>query len=349
MGLMVQEQVLREFMRIRKGSPAAPALSARFLISWPESTMGTRFYQAPTEGMPALRRSTSGLRKSWTVLLRSMKQARSLLGVDAIARGEGPLDQNITMALSATLDKAAISMMSRMLRASQPTMQPVLLLCSPSLSAARRAIIEEDDFRRAAQIALWHLSEARRFLGEFCMPEELTHAGAPGSWLIKWCREKGCTIISRRDIQQYGPYGNCAAKARLMPRLASFSELGRAREVKTGRTATFISTLQCLEVRHEPQGAHAKIQLRWFRYCYICYFCYRRDEQPLRNRSNCSNVAVAATGGREIRLSVMRLRKPSGVSLKTAFPVGARASASLLRTRQLASSCAGPRSPSWTA
>jgi putative DNA primase/helicase len=95
------------------------------------------------------------------------------------------------------------------------------------------AIIGEDDFRRAAQIALWHLSEARRFLGEFCMPEELTHAARLESWLIKWCRKKGCTIISCRDIQQYGPYG-LRRKAPLNAAFGELFELGRAREVKTG-------------------------------------------------------------------------------------------------------------------
>jgi putative DNA primase/helicase len=54
MGLMVQEQVLREFMKNSKGLARGSGFVARFLVSWPESTMGTRFYEAPNEGMPAL-------------------------------------------------------------------------------------------------------------------------------------------------------------------------------------------------------------------------------------------------------------------------------------------------------
>ena len=54
MGLMVQELVLREFIEGSKGLARGSGFMARFLVCWPKSTMGTRFYVAPPEGMPAL-------------------------------------------------------------------------------------------------------------------------------------------------------------------------------------------------------------------------------------------------------------------------------------------------------
>ena len=54
MGLMVQESILRQFIENSKGLARGSGFIARFLTSWPESTMGTRFYEAPTERMPAL-------------------------------------------------------------------------------------------------------------------------------------------------------------------------------------------------------------------------------------------------------------------------------------------------------
>ena len=96
------------------------------------------------------------------------------------------------------------------------------------------AAIEEDDFRGAAQIALWHLSEARRFLGEFCLPEEMTNAARLESWLIRQCRKKSSASISTREIQQYGPYG-LRDKRALDAALGELSELGRAREIRSAK------------------------------------------------------------------------------------------------------------------
>ena len=233
MGLMVQEQVLREFMKNSKGLARGSGFMARFLVSWPESTMGTRFYEAPTEGMPALAAfnerleeilnypapiDEAGALSPAEMTLSPEAKALWIEYHDGVERelGQGGDLYDVKDVASKSADNAAR-----------------LAALFAFFERGSCAIIEEEDFRRAAQIALWHLSEARRFLGEFCMPEELTNAARLESWLIKWCRKKGCTIISRRDIQQYGPYG-LRRKAALNAALGELVELGRAREVKTG-------------------------------------------------------------------------------------------------------------------
>ena len=233
MGLMVQEQVLREFIKNSKGLARGSGFVARFLVSWPESTMGTRFYEAPTEGMPALSAFNERLEEildypapideagALTPLELTLSPEAKALWIeyhDDVERdlGQGGDLNDVKDVASKSADNAAR-----------------LAALFAFFERGAGAIIGEDDFRRAAQIALWHLSEARRFLGEFCMPEELTNAARLESWLIKWCRKKGCTIISCRDIQQYGPYG-LRRKAPLNAALGELVELGRAREVKTG-------------------------------------------------------------------------------------------------------------------
>ena len=54
MGLMIQEVMLRAFFDQSKGLARGSGFLARFLVAWPDSTMGTRFYTDPPNGNPAL-------------------------------------------------------------------------------------------------------------------------------------------------------------------------------------------------------------------------------------------------------------------------------------------------------
>ncbi len=54
MGLMIQESTLRTFFDQSKGLARGTGFIARFLIAWPDSTMGTRFYSPPVAESPAL-------------------------------------------------------------------------------------------------------------------------------------------------------------------------------------------------------------------------------------------------------------------------------------------------------
>ena len=234
MGLMVQEQVLREFMRNSKGLARGSGFIARFLICWPESTMGTRFYQAPAEGMPALNAFNERLEEilecpapvdeagALTPAEVTLSPKAKLLWIkyhDGVERdlGQGGDLYDVKDVASKSADNAA-RLAALFAYFERGTIVPV----------------EQDDFRRAAQIALWHLSEARRFLGEFSMPEDLMKAAHLENWLITQCRKKSATNISRRDIQQYGPYATRDKRA-LDAVLAELAELGRIREVRTGK------------------------------------------------------------------------------------------------------------------
>ena len=54
MGLMIQESTLRAFFDQSNGLARGTGFLARFLVAWPDSTMGTRFYTPPVAGSPAL-------------------------------------------------------------------------------------------------------------------------------------------------------------------------------------------------------------------------------------------------------------------------------------------------------
>ena len=231
MGLMVQESVLREFIEGSKGLARGSGFMARFLVCWPKSTMGTRFYVAPPEGMPALTAFNRRIGEilsyetpideagALTPAMIVMSPAAKAAWIDyhnTVERELGCDFHDIKDVASKSADNAA-----------------QLAALFAFFERGPRAVIEEDDLQRAAKLALWYLNEARRFLGLFCAPEELTDAAHLEKWLIDYCRKNDCTIVSRREIQQYGPYRLRSKKA-LNVALAELTDLGRAREVKKG-------------------------------------------------------------------------------------------------------------------
>ncbi|MBV5334165.1 DUF3987 domain-containing protein, partial [bacterium] len=54
MSLQVQDPTLRAFFDNTKGLARGTGFLARFLVAWPESTMGTRMFTPPPEGWPAM-------------------------------------------------------------------------------------------------------------------------------------------------------------------------------------------------------------------------------------------------------------------------------------------------------
>ena len=95
-------------------------------------------------------------------------------------------------------------------------------------------VIERDDFLRASRIARWYLTEARRFLGEFALPEELADAARLEEWLVTQCRKNGGNIVLRREIRRCGPYG-LRDSAPLAAALKELCTLDRIRLVQNGK------------------------------------------------------------------------------------------------------------------
>jgi hypothetical protein len=62
-------------------------------------------------------------------------------------------------------------------------------------------VIEAKELERAAELALWHLSEAVRIVGTASIPPEVKHAES----LLDWCHDTGRDLLYSSDALQYGP------------------------------------------------------------------------------------------------------------------------------------------------
>ena len=181
MALQVQEATLRAFFDSTKGLARGTGFLARFLVSWPESTQGTRnFTEAPAH---------------WPHLAAFNTRLAAILGRPA------PIDDDVAlipaMLTLAPEAKAAWVTFHDAIETELSAggeLQDVRDVASKAAdNAARLAALFHtftgsigpigiDAMESAARVTAWHLNEARRFLGELAMPAELANPARLEAW-----------------------------------------------------------------------------------------------------------------------------------------------------------------------
>ena len=236
MALQIQESTLREFFD-RAGTLArGSGFLARFLIAWPRSTQGTRFYSDPPDG--------------WHALDEFERRITSILDAPVPINDDGDLTP-VMLTLDADAKAAWVAFHDAIEAemADGGELREVRDVASKTAdNAARLAALLQvfehglhggaiglDAFERASKITAWHLSESRRFFGELALPPELAAAARLDGWLLDYCRREQASEISTRDAQRLGPLRTSEA---LSAALAVLAELDRARIVTEGRRKT---------------------------------------------------------------------------------------------------------------
>jgi hypothetical protein len=232
MALQIQETVLRSFFDRTGGLSRGSGFLARFLLSWPESTQGTRLYSEPPAGWPALaafnRRITAilndpapvdeaGALSPVMLTLASDTKAAWIEFHDQIEveLGTGGELQDVRD-IAAKIAENAVRL-AALFQVFEHGVGPIQLGC----------------FEGASRIVAWHLHEARRFFGEIAIPPEMAHAARIEAWLIDYCRKHGDTIVSTQDVLQRGPQPRKSDA--LDAAVIELEQLGRARGFKDGR------------------------------------------------------------------------------------------------------------------
>ncbi len=234
MGLMIQEVTLRTFFDQSKGLARGSGFLARFIISWPDSTMGSRFYTPPIEGSPALSKfnqritellnqpvpiNENGILTPPILVLTTEAKSAWVTFHDAIEAQlcDGGELHDIRDVASKTADNA------------------VRLAALFQLFEGASSAIGINAFDSASRVAAWHLNEARRFFGELALPVELADAARLDSWLIKYCKRKQTCFVGKNHTRQHGPLRSGAA---LDNALRELSDLDRIQLVKDQKCMT---------------------------------------------------------------------------------------------------------------
>lgn len=233
MALQVQEATIRAFFDSTKGLARGTGFLARFLVSWPQSTQGTRhFTEAPA---------------NWPALANFNARLTLILNRPAPIDDDGGLSPAmLTLAPDA---KAAWVEFHNAIEAELSTGRELYdvrdVASKTADNAARLAAlfhtftgsigpIDIEAMESAARVTLWHLTEAKRFLGELAMPPELANPARLESWMLDYCKREQTDKVPTREVQQFGP-GGLRDKKTCTEAIKELAELGRARMVQDGR------------------------------------------------------------------------------------------------------------------
>ena len=203
MGLMVQEAPLRSFFDKSGGLARGSGFIARFLISWPKSTAGTRLYvEAP---------------RDWPALNQFNKRIGSILNNQAPLSEVGILEPKL-MGFTPEAKCLWVKFHNDVEIELLPDGQMAELKDIASKAAdnvARLAClfhvfensvetpIGKESVIQAGQLVTWHLHEARRFIGRMFLPREQSNAVDLDRWLVNYCNQNKTESVPRTIIQQY--------------------------------------------------------------------------------------------------------------------------------------------------
>jgi putative DNA primase/helicase len=231
MGLMIQESTLIEYFSRSGGLARGTGFLARFLLAWPESTQGTRFFEEPP--------------RSWPHLSAFHRRIAAILNQPPPLDEEGVLTP-VTLSLTqeAKADWIHYHDVIEGELANGGELYDVRDVASKSADNAARlaALFHEfehglsgpislDCVERASRLAAWHLSEARRFFGELALPPELADAARLDRWLIERCKTDVTCVVGKNHVRQYGPIRN---GMRFDVATRELVELDRLRVMKDG-------------------------------------------------------------------------------------------------------------------
>jgi len=231
--LMIQEPALREFFRQSKQLARGTGFLARFLISWPSSMIGQRFYKDPPKGWPALsafhQRMEHLLSKSLKINKQGSLELTTLELDDQAHNRWTQFHDDLEQELGPGRDLHNVRDI-----ASKTPENAVRIAANfhAFTSFGKGNRVGRDMMNAGANLALWHLYESQRFFNELAVSPEEANAITLDAWMVDRCRSNSSNEISRRELQREGP----VRKPRdLEQALLFLSSLFRCRAVKDGK------------------------------------------------------------------------------------------------------------------
>lgn len=231
--LQAQEPTIREFFANTHGLARGTGFLARFLMSWPDSTQGTRDFTEPPTNWPAL--------AAFNTRLTAILQQPIVTDFDG---GLTPLMLKLSPAAKAAWVAFHNDVESKLGRGGE--LSDVKDVASKAAdNAARLAALFHvfcggigpiglESMKSAVTVAGWHLDEARRFLGELALPADIANAQRMDTWLRDYCNRHAVDRVQTRTLQQFGPAGLRDAPS-LAGAIRELTDLGRVRLVQDGR------------------------------------------------------------------------------------------------------------------
>jgi len=231
--LQAQAAAMRDYFD--KAGPVARGVGffARFLMAWPRSTQGSRQYREAPKSLPALssfnRRIAALLDIRPPINDRGELEAPLLMLSPAAKTDWIRFYNDVEAELGTGGDMVDVRDVASKAAHNAARLAAVLHVFEHGVSGSISTI----HLVAACQIVAWHLTEARRFLGEFSLPPATANAARLDAWLIDYARTEGVGKVGRRVIQRIGPNATRDGK-KLDEALNELFEAGGARESRHG-------------------------------------------------------------------------------------------------------------------
>ena len=230
-GLLSQAATLRAFVFKSGDLARGTGFLARFLVSWPASTMGTRMIRNAPAHWPAL--------GTFNGRIRALLDMPTPIGDDG---GLTPPALALAPAAHSIWEDYANDV-ERELRnggecadvrdvASKSADNAARLACLfHILQHGPHGLIGDDPMRRGCELAAWHLGESRRLLADVSPPKRFADALALDAWLAQRCAAG--EAVPAVDVLRYGPNTLRTASARDAA-LDVLTKANRVRRTETG-------------------------------------------------------------------------------------------------------------------
>ena len=232
--LQIQPTALNEFLDKNGTLARGNGFLARFLVTWPESTQGSRLMTDPPDNWPGLSAFSLRVRELLNEPLPFIPEG----GIKPFLLHFDPKASQVWRECHDAIE--------RQLGPGKPLSDIKDVASKVADNVARIATlihvfqygpngaVGPESVTAAFEIANWHTNEARRFLGEFSLPPEFSNAALLDDWLCRRCRSEGIREVAKREVLQYGP-NPVRRKRQLDEALELLEELHRVRLVKDGK------------------------------------------------------------------------------------------------------------------
>lgn len=204
-GLQVQREVLDEFLAKAGSIARGSGYLARFLVSLPPSTMGTRLYQPPKAEMPALARFHSRVTDLLNLGVNVNEDGvltTRFVRLDAAAQEAWIWFHDL---VECEIARSGIYFDVKDIASKAAENAARLACCFHVFDGTGADAIGESTMLAATNVITWYLDEATRFYSQIAVPETVRNAEALERWLIEQLHMKGMAKVNVGTILQLAP------------------------------------------------------------------------------------------------------------------------------------------------
>lgn len=247
-GISVQGETATRFIDGTRGLARGIGFLARFLMAMPKTRQGYRPFKEPPE--------------NWPCLARFHRRLGTLLDEPLNFNAHGDLEPQ-TLTLSPEAKKIWIAFHNDIESELLPggELEETKDVASKAADNVARlaalfhcfetslnGTIGPEHITNAARLVAWHLIEAKRFMNELAISEEVSNAVKLDSWILDYCRKNHVKEVTTTQALQFGPHG-MRRKRLLDAAIYELEDVGRIRRRTEGRTIFLTINPELLEVK----------------------------------------------------------------------------------------------------